>query len=71
MSDLSQEAQKIVDAFFDEWDVYAKDKAIYAIAVALRALAKQYTFADTAVNVTEKVVLVSDILKIATELENI
>jgi hypothetical protein len=71
MTDLSPQAQAIVDAFFDEWDVYARDKAMYAISAALRALAKQYTFADTAVNVTEKVVLVSDILKIATELENI
>ena len=38
MTDLSPEAQKIIDCFFDEWDVYAKDKTIYAIAATLHAL---------------------------------
>jgi hypothetical protein len=44
---------------------------LMALAAALRALAKQSTFADTRVGVTEEVVLVDDILKIATELEQI
>jgi hypothetical protein len=71
MTDLSPEAQTIVDAFNAGFDrplaVHLKPR----IAVALRALAKQSTFADTRVGVTEKVVLVDDILKIATELEQI
>lgn len=69
MTDLSPEAQKIVDAFNAGFDnplaVHLKPR----IATVLRALVEQSTFADTRVGVTEKVVLVDDILKIATELE--
>jgi len=65
MTDLSPQAQVIVDAYENTTDKYK------ALADVLRALAKQSTFADTRVGVTEKVVLVDDILKIATELDNI
>jgi hypothetical protein len=64
-ADLSPQAQVIVDAYENTTDKYK------ALADVLRALAKQSTFADTRVGVTEKVVLVDDILKIATELEQI
>ena len=64
-ADLSPQAQVIVDAYENATDKYK------ALAAVLRALAKQSTFADTRVGVTEEVVLVDDILKIATELDNI
>ena len=64
MTELSPAAQAVLDATGRKiW--YRNDD----IATALRALAKQSTFADTRVGVTEEVVLVDDILKIATELE--
>ena len=64
MTDLSPAAQAVLDATGRKiW--YRNDD----IAAALRALAKQSTFADIRVGVTEEVVLVDDILKIATELE--
>lgn len=64
MTELSPAAQAVLDATGRKiW--YRNDD----IAAALRALAKQSTFADTRVGVTEEVVLVDDILKIATELE--
>jgi hypothetical protein len=71
MTQLSPQAQKVVDAFYKEWEGWCGDDVINAIAAVLHALAKQSTFADTKVGVTEEVVLVDDILKIATELDNI
>jgi hypothetical protein len=65
MTDLSPQAQVIVDAYENTTDKYK------ALAAVLHSLANQFTFADTRVGVTEKVVLVDDILKIATELDNI
>ena len=66
MTELSPAAQAVLDATGRKiW--YRNDD----IAAALRALAKQSTFADTRVGVTEEVVLVDDILKIATELEQL
>lgn len=71
MTVFSPNAQSVWNAFLDhsEWEV--TDTEVRGIAAALRALAKQSTFADTRVGVTEEVVLVDDILKIATELEQI
>ena len=66
MTELSPATQAVLDATGRKiW--YRNDD----IAAALRALAKQSTFADTRVGVTEEVVLVDDILKIATELEQL
>jgi len=42
-----------------------------AVAAALRYVTSQSTFADVRVNRTEEVVLVSDILKIVEELEQL
>ena len=41
MTDLSPQAQAVLNAFLDEWDVYAVDKARYGLAAALRAAANQ------------------------------
>ena len=65
MTNLSPQAQEIVDAYEETTDKYA------ALSAVLRALTKQSTFADTAVNKTEEVVLVDHILSIAKELEQI
>ena len=65
MTNLSPQAQEIVDAYESTTDKYK------ALADVLRALTKQSTFADTAVNKTEEVVLVDHILSIAKELEQI
>jgi hypothetical protein len=70
MTELSPDAQEVLDGFQGViLDTSFAD--LMALAAALRALAKQSTFADTRVGVTEEVVLVDDILKIATELEQI
>ena len=68
MTDLSPQAQAIIDAFDFEYYQKATTRQV-TLAAVLRAVAKQSTVADTRVGVTEKVVLVDDILKIATELE--
>ena len=61
---LSPAAQDVLDAF--ESTVFADH---HAIAAALRAAAKQSTFADVAVNKTIEVVPVDILLAIADELE--
>ena len=63
MTDLSPQSQVIVDAYESTADKYK------ALAAVLRVLVKQSTFADVAVNRTEEVILVNDILKIVEELE--
>jgi len=40
-TNLSPDAQTVLNAFLDEWDVYAVDKARYGVAAALRAAADQ------------------------------
>lgn len=70
MTELSPDAQEVLDAF-QGVILYTSIADMTALAAALRALANQSTFADTRVGVTEEVVLVDDILKIATELDNI
>ena len=37
---LSHAAQAVLNAFLEEWDVYAVDKARYALAAALRAASR-------------------------------
>ena len=65
---LSPEAQAIVNAFDVEY--YQKAKNRYdALAAVLRAIVKQSTFADVAVNKTIEVVPVDILLAIANELE--
>jgi hypothetical protein len=72
---LSSAARSMLNAVFPVYDeealyiVSAEKHAGMIAAAALRAVAKQSTFADTRVGVTEEVVIVDDILKIATELE--
>ena len=63
MTDFSPQSQAIVDAYESTTDKYK------ALAAVLRVLVKQSTFADVAVNRTEEVILVNDILKIVEELE--
>lgn len=51
MTDLSPQAQAVLDAFLTQWDVYAVDDARWAIAAALRAVAMEvvlskYQYAD-------------------------
>ena len=41
MTDLSPQAQAVLDAFLTQWDVYAVDDARWAIAAALRAAVDQ------------------------------
>jgi hypothetical protein len=41
MTDLSPAAQAVLNAFLEEWDVYAVDKARYALDAALRSAADQ------------------------------
>lgn len=68
MSNLSDTAQDILDVmWFDHFETAADKRSL--AADILRVLAKQSTFADVAVNRTEEVVLVDDILKIVEELE--
>jgi hypothetical protein len=76
MSNLSITAQDISDVVQDILDVMcfdcfetALDKRSLAADI-LRVVAKQSTFAETKVGVTEEVVLVSEIIKIAAELDN-
>lgn len=73
-TDISLVTQKILDAWNKKLDpevtCLTRDPEREALAEAFRAVAKQSTFADTAVNQTEEVVLVSDLLAIAAELEN-
>ena len=63
MTNLSPQAQEIVDAYESTTDKYK------ALAAVLRAIIKQSTIADVAITGTEVVVLVNDILKIIAELE--
>jgi hypothetical protein len=71
MADLSPSAQAVMDAFERNctWEV-VNDQA-KAVAAALRVAADQSILADTAVDQTEEVVLVSDLLAIADELESL
>ena len=71
MTELSPQAQAVLDAFLAEWDVYAVDEARHGIAAALRALADQNQFADVSTSKTVLVVQVDHILAIATELEGV
>jgi hypothetical protein len=41
MTELSPQAQAVMDAFLSEWDVYAVSEARWATAAALRAAADQ------------------------------
>ncbi len=41
MTELSPQAQAVLDAFLSEWDVYAVSEARWATAAALRAAADQ------------------------------
>ena len=41
MTNLSPQAQAVLDAFLVEWNVYAVDEARYGIAAALRVAANQ------------------------------
>jgi hypothetical protein len=61
---LSPDAQSIVDAYANTIGYYA------GFAAVLRAVAKQSTFADVAVNKTIEVVSVDTLLAIAAELES-
>jgi len=63
MTNLSPAAQAVLDAIESRIDRCA------ALAAALRAAAKQSTFADVAVNKTIEVVPVDILLAIADELE--
>jgi hypothetical protein len=66
-------AQAIVKAFDDRYELLGPledDWQEQCLAAALRAAAKQSTFADVAVNKTIEVVPVDILLAIATELEN-
>ena len=65
MTDLSPAAQAVLDAAVVVNDLVCTD----SIAAALRAAAKQSTFADTRVGVMDEVVLVDTLLTIAAELE--
>lgn len=69
MTELSPDTQEVLDALKGDNTIYGLHLMMPKFAAALRALAKQSTFADTRVGVMEEVVLVDDILKIATELE--
>jgi hypothetical protein len=66
---LSPEAQAVLDAFLSEWPDEALEQDRKCLAAALRAAAKQSTFADVAVNKTIEVVPVDILLAIAEELE--
>jgi len=68
MTNLSPAAQAVLDAWSDN-TLYTRDKEPQALAAALRAAAKQSTFADVAVNKTIEVVPVDILLAIADELE--
>ena len=71
MTNLSPQTQAIVDAFNTGFDHPLAVHLKPHIAAALRAVTSQSTFADVRVNRTEEVVLVSDILKIVEELEQL
>jgi hypothetical protein len=60
MTDLSPQAQAVLDAFLSEWDVYAVSEARWATAAALRAVVQELKY----FGITEK-----NILAIAAELE--
>ena len=63
MTNLSPAAQAVLDA------IESRINRCTAVAAALRAAAKQSTFADVAVNKTIEVVPVDILLAIADELE--
>jgi hypothetical protein len=63
MTSLSPQAQAVLDAY------RSSHLSINNLAAALRAAAKQSTFADVAVNKTIEVVPVDILLAIAAELE--
>jgi hypothetical protein len=67
LSPLSPAAQAVLDA--TRFEVNAECHAPWIAAAALRAAAKQSTFADVAVNKTIEVVPVDILLAIAAELE--
>jgi hypothetical protein len=46
MAPKESPAQTVLNAFLSEWDVYAIDKASYAIAATLRALADCTEYTD-------------------------
>lgn len=72
MTDLSPQAQAVLNAFLDEWDVYAVDKARYGVAAALRAAADQVVPPDPCGNdccITLCEQIRADFLVIAAELE--
>jgi hypothetical protein len=66
MADLSPAARAVLDAFHKE---LPPDNQPGGLSAALRAVADLGIFADTAVDQTEIVVLVSDLLAIANELD--
>lgn len=67
MTKLSPPAQAVLEAVCDNTNPDCDTQHI--IAAALRAATKQSVFADVAVNITIKVVLVDFLLAIAAELE--
>jgi len=72
MAELSPQAQAVLNAFLDEWDVYAVDKARYGVAAALRAAADQVVPPDPCGNdccITLCEQIRADFLVIAAELE--
>ena len=69
MTDLSPAAQSVLDATYQEMDYAPRRHAQWAAAAALRAVAKQSTFADVALNKTIEVVPIDILHAIAYELE--
>jgi len=70
MTTLSPTAQFVLDAYYTEADRLDREVSHEEmLAAALRAAAKQSTFADVAVNKTIEVVPVDILLAIAAELE--
>ena len=69
-TNLSPDAQTVLNAFLDEWDVYAVDKARYGVAAALRAAALQLGWRGRLEDAGPiHVVDVDDLLDLAAELE--
>jgi hypothetical protein len=69
MTDLSPQTQAILNSFFDEWDVYAKDKAAYAIAASLRVLADELSYTIFLSGNDCRVIDASAVYKIADEVD--
>ena len=66
---LSPAAQHFYDSYWGGEGYFEAEELPSRLAAALRAAAKQSTFADVAVNKTIEVVPVDILLAIATELE--